>query len=337
MSSEPPPPVFGRPAARVIPLRDFTEASAMFPSWDGQFEQLSRGRFEGALQVVRGVRVRLIGIQANQRVRLHGRDVAGLLSVYPVTEGNGGSLWQYRRLAPGQLVVHGPAAEADHFSARQSDTLGVSLRPETMEEAARTLLNTDGVALPRTWAALSPPPDAVAGLNRHLLRLLKMGLADPTILGTAEGVRLEQECNRALVASLFSSAPRQQVLPLPARSLLLRRAEELMRARLADPVGAIDLCRELGVSDRTLRLAFCEQYGLGPLAFYKELRLNAVRYRLRENSAVAIAAAAQEYGFHHLGNFAAHYRRLFGELPSETARRISDGLRPSPDPGEPSG
>ena len=109
-----------------------------------------------------------------------------------------------------------------------------------------------------------------------------------------------------------------------------------MCAHLGDPVGAIDLCRELGVSDRTLRSEFCEQYGLGPLAYYKMLCLNAVRYRLRENSVVAIAAATQEFGFHHLGNFAAR-RRLFGGLPSEPARRISDGLRPPPDPGAPSG
>lgn len=296
----------------------------MFANWRGQFAQISRGRFEGTIRIVRGGLVRTIGIEANQRVLIRGRDAAGLFSVYPVTDGNAGSLWQGRRLTPGQLVVHGTDAEADHFSARRTDNLGASLRPETLEEAARALLSTDVVALPQTWAAVSPPPNAFDSLNRRLARLLSAGIADPLLLGTPEGHRFEQECVRSLVASLFPQAAQGPPVSLPARSLLLRRAEEFMRARLADPIGAIDLCRGIGVSDRTLRLAFRQRYGIGPMAYYRCLRLNAVRSRLKSDPLVAVADAAREFGFHHLGNFAADYRRLFGELPSATPRRPLD-------------
>jgi AraC-like DNA-binding protein len=37
--------------------------------------------------------------------------------------------------------------------------------------------------------------------------------------------------------------------------------------------------------------------------------------------AVNITEAAAEWGFWHMGKFAADYRRQFGELPSETLRR----------------
>jgi transcriptional regulator GlxA family with amidase domain len=110
-------------------------------------------------------------------------------------------------------------------------------------------------------------------------------------------------------------------LSLPARTALTRRAEEVMRAHLRDTLGAIDLCAELGVSDRTLRLAFRERFGLGPMAYYKALRLNAVRAALKAESVAAVSGVAREYGFHHLGNFAADYRWLFGQLPSETVTR----------------
>jgi len=49
--------------------------------------------------------------------------------------------------------------------------------------------------------------------------------------------------------------------------------------------------------------------------------LNAVRSRLK---ASAVAAAAREFGFHHLGNFAADYQRLFGETPSASRGWIAD-------------
>jgi AraC family ethanolamine operon transcriptional activator len=312
------------PAARVIRLTDFEQASSLFSNWQGTFEQLTRGRFEGTLRVIRGRVVRAVAIEGNQCLLLRGRDSAHLFSVYPVTVGNAASVWQGRRLTPGQLVVHGTGAETDHCSGRKTEDLGLSLRPEALEEAARWLLNSDVTALPHTWAVFAPHPAVFADLNRELTRLLTAGITDPSLLGTPEGHGFEQECVRTLVAALFAtSAPRPDVA-LPGRSRLVRHAEEFMRARLCDPVGAIDLCRELGTSDRTLRLAFRERYGLGPMAYYKCLRLNAVRSRLRANSLVAIADAAREFGFHHLGNFAADYRKLFGERHYTTPRPPSD-------------
>lgn len=324
--SETTPPDVRRTGARVIRLTEFEQVAGLFGRWQGRFEQISGGRFEGTLRVVSGRLVRVIGIEANQRVLIRGHDAAGLFSVYPVTPGNAADLWQGRRLAPGQLVVTGVQTEVDHYSARRTADLGASARPAVLEEAARSLLAADAVVLPAAWAAITPPPAAAADLTRRLAGLLDRGVADPSPLGTPDGDRLEQECVRALVAALFPAIDRRPDLPLPARSLVARRADEYLRARLAAPVGAVDLCRELGVSDRTLRLAFRERFGLGPMAYFKCLRLNAVRARLRGDAGETVAAAARAYGFHHLGNFAGDYRRLFGERPSDTARG---------DPGDP--
>jgi AraC family ethanolamine operon transcriptional activator len=112
----------------------------------------------------------------------------------------------------------------------------------------------------------------------------------------------------------------------------VQQAEQYMRDRLVEPVGAIDLCRQLKVSDRTLRLAFRERYGIGPMGYYKRLRLNAVRTALRADPRMSVAAAAVTFGFHHLSNFAADYRRLFGENPSDTPRCPPDRRSSPPDP-----
>jgi AraC family ethanolamine operon transcriptional activator len=197
----------------------------------------------------------------------------------------------------------------------------VSFHQAALEEAARVVLKSDVTPLTRNWTVLAPHPDAFANLYHEITRLLTAGVADPSLLGTPECHGLEQECVRSLVATLFPKPAPGPDVSLPGRSRLIRRAEEFMRARLGDPVGVIDLCRELGASDRTLRFAFSERYGLGPIAYFNCLRLNAVRSRLKANPHITIADAAREFGFHHLGNFAADYRRLFGERPSETERR----------------
>lgn len=320
------------PAAYAVRLTDFEAAAALFTSWRGRFEQLSGGRFEAALRVVRGGTVRVVGIEANQRVLVRGHDAAGLFSAYPVTDGNAADLWQGHRLPPGRVVISGPDAEVDHCSGRRTSDLGVSLRPEALAEAARALLAADVLALPRGWAVSAPPPDGFAEFHGRLSRLLAAGGADPACLGTSEGHRLEQECVRALVACLCPPAGPPPGLSLPARARVVRRAEEFMRARLGDPVGAVDLCRELGVSDRTLRLAFRERYGMGPLVYFKSLRLNAARSRLKADPLVAVADVARMFGFHHLGNFAADYRRLFGERPSATPRGAGEPAPPADGP-----
>ena len=81
----------------------------------------------------------------------------------------------------------------------------------------------------------------------------------------------------------------------------------------------LDLCRELAVSERTLHYAFQEVRGLSPMAYFRAVRLNAVRQELKAAADTAtVHEVAQRWGFWHTGEFAAAYRRLFGELPSET-------------------
>lgn len=299
-------------------LTGFEQVSAVFADWQGQIEQVSSGLYKGTLQIVSGGLIRISEMVSNQKLRGRGHDSSGLISIFPVNPSCAADIWQGRRLNPGELIVQGIHAEVDHTTCRECGIRALALHPDALDDAARALLCTDRTVVPKTWTIHSPPPDAFTVFNTRLLHLLAQGTADPSLLATPEGRLCEQECVAALVAALASGTVSQPKLPFPARSRILVRAEEFMRSRLGDPVGAIDLCRELGVSDRTLRLSFQERYGVGPMTYLRFLRLNAVRSRLRADQEVAIADAARELGFHHLGNFAADYRSLFGMRPSDT-------------------
>jgi AraC family ethanolamine operon transcriptional activator len=88
----------------------------------------------------------------------------------------------------------------------------------------------------------------------------------------------------------------------------------------------LDLCRELDVCERTLLYAFREVRGQSPMAYRKALRLNGVRQELKDADIASVHAIAQRWGFWHTGEFAADYRRLFGELPSQKIRGRSGRL-----------
>lgn len=308
------------PNPRAIPLTDIDQLRALFSNWRGKFEQLSAGRFAATLQVVRGDRVRAIAIDANQRVILRGADAADRVSLYPVTAACGASLWQGRRLDPGQVVFHGLDTETDHCSSKLTSTRGLSLRHKELEATARTLLKRDEFRLPLSWSVLTPAPAASAAFQRSLGELLADHGADPSWIRSPEGRLIEEDCIRTLVDVLFAETTIRPQVPLSVRAKIVRQAEDFMRSRLGDPPGTLELCRELGVSDRTLRMAFRERYGSGPIAYLAFLRLNAVRAKLKADAGAPIAAVATAFGFHHMGNFAAAYRRLFGERPVDTRR-----------------
>jgi AraC-like DNA-binding protein len=301
-------------------MTDFDHAISFFPNWEGRFEQVSSGAFLGSIRLLRGSSVRLVHIEGNQRLALRGHDRSGVCSLYPVVPGTALSHWHGRQLKSGQVVVHGPQTETNHVTSKLTEGLGISLRPEALAEAIRLLRGVDCPSAPATWSVRSPSPEHFARLNRMINQLLNRGIADPGMLETAEGLQLEQECVRAVVNVLETQSAPEDSIPLLKRAQLVGQAEDIMRQRMKDPLGVIDLCRELGTSDRTLRLAFRERFGVGPMVYYRHIRLNAVRAHLRINMGCPIGPLAQRYGFQHLGHFAAYYRRLFGSLPSATAK-----------------
>ena len=56
----------------------------------------------------------------------------------------------------------------------------------------------------------------------------------------------------------------------------------------------------------------------------KARRLAAVQSELiKQGSAATIHEVANQWGFRHMGSFAADYKKQFGELPSETLGRLA--------------
>jgi AraC-like DNA-binding protein len=118
----------------------------------------------------------------------------------------------------------------------------------------------------------------------------------------------------------LAAPPQPRVLPAFHR---VRAAEEIMHAESDEPLSMIDLAQRLGISLRSLQLAFAEVHdGKSPRQIYNEIRLQRARQRLLDASGHdQVTKIALDAGFLHLGRFAQTYARTFGELPSETLAR----------------
>lgn len=131
----------------------------------------------------------------------------------------------------------------------------------------------------------------------------------------------------ALADSLFTTVWELSAGAVPRgdsyrnRARLARRAEDWMRAHLAEPIRVPDVCLALRVSRRELEYAFRAVFDQSPRDFLQALRLNAIRRALRSRPQ-PLTTLAFDCGITHLSRFAAEYRSLFGENPSQTAARI---------------
>ena len=109
-------------------------------------------------------------------------------------------------------------------------------------------------------------------------------------------------------------------------------ADAHLRAHLARPIYTEELCAALDVAPATLAAAFHAAFGVSPHRFLKLRRLALVRAGLLGGApeggpAPLVKSVALAHGFWHLGQFAAEYRAMYGETPSETLARARGGGR----------
>jgi AraC family ethanolamine operon transcriptional activator len=140
-------------------------------------------------------------------------------------------------------------------------------------------------------------------------------------LDRASEDRLHFDIAAAVLASGVDASSRD-LLHVEHRRRLMQRAEEYLRANLAQPFDLGAFADAVGVSHRMLEYHFRRTYGVPPLAWHRSMRLDAARsdLRLARRRGEGVTAIALRWGFTHFGRFAEEYRRLFGERPVDTLR-----------------
>lgn len=184
--------------------------------------------------------------------------------------------------------------------------------------------NQDAEFLKQPHSQLVRPGAATMHRMRELLQSLLTSIRiDSTVL-SAE-LALTNLRAELMTACQPIVAPLQAVMPSTGRPRVSRPdVVRAIRKSLDQFPDAWPSLRELAdsanVSERTIRNIFRDQYGVSPRRYLWLHRMHQVRAALRssERGCTTVTATAARFGFWHFGRFAAQYRRLFGERPSET-------------------
>lgn len=323
----------------VIPMAyatfaDIDEQAAALTGWNQRYLQLSAGRFRGEVRRLRLDGVGLFVEDLQQSVHQTGFVEGDVVALGVPLVLHGDARFCGQASAEDLLHVFSGDDGFEFRSPQRHVMLGIEIDASLFASRVAGPAGLDAGAFARHARLECIDRTAMDGLRQMLLGLLLAPKsAEPARLGAPQ---------RAAAGSLWSDAVLDRLSralatggqpPLrhsssPAtvsRALVVERAQQCVRDRLGQPPTVAELCEQLGVSRRTLQTSFQDTWGMGPLAWLRMLRLNAVRRALK--SAPSVTAAATQLGFWHFGRFSHDYQALFGELPSQTFRR-HHGPRP---------
>lgn len=102
----------------------------------------------------------------------------------------------------------------------------------------------------------------------------------------------------------------------------VEKTEAYLQTHAGTVIPIAELCRIVGLSERSLRNAFYDVRGAGPKRCLQYRRLQDARRALRNAvpNETTVTTVAADHGFFELGRFARAYREMFGESPSTTLR-----------------
>lgn len=106
----------------------------------------------------------------------------------------------------------------------------------------------------------------------------------------------------------------------PRLSPAVARMVHYIDQNLKQAIDVEELSAVSNMSVRSIYNAFSKSFSVTPKCYIKQRKLQQLRTDLQTGRCRNVTEVALDYGFVHLGRFSSDYRKLFGELPSETLR-----------------
>jgi AraC family ethanolamine operon transcriptional activator len=319
-SPEAPPEIQapGAPRAASRDFRDFDELSESFVEFDSEYMQVGTGPVRAQVSRLMLDRVVLSRGDEEAPQYVNNSTNGGVASLLLLAAPSPATYWLGRRADERTLLSYAPGAEHVGRSSGAMTWMTIHYRPATLERQQLAL----GLPVsPIVTGSLDPRPEQVTALRRAAARAFEVA-SDPNALESAPVRRALEESILNAAAHATTRAPVRADAAPSSRERAVRRALDVLAARAREPLYLADLCEAASVSERTLRNAFYEFYGLSPIRFLHVRRMGLVRRALREADPARdhVSPIAARHGFTNLGRFAVEFRRLFGVSPSQVLR-----------------
>lgn len=302
---------------KLASFDDFEEYESAFAGSSIDLRKLEAGRFRAKLLQLEVGPIRLAYTRHSSVIELSGTAQPGFRSFGLPMPASPPALWCRAPTSSRTVSVFDASGGFEAVTPAGFETVVFSVSAEYLARLGESV----GVGVPReilpNAEVVTCEPGPMQELRQSLLRIVRTVMNDAS-LEKCPSLRteLEEDIPSRLLGALADRSPHPRPVALHLRQRALRGALEHIAALPNEMLGIAELCRATGASERTLRRAFTEGLGVSPNAYLRARRLNGSYRELRRG--VRVNEAANHWGFWHMGQFAADYRRMFGELPSST-------------------
>lgn len=303
-----------------VEAHDVDEFAATQSDWALRYEQLSPGRFVGRLQHVQFPGLRLVHEQANCATRQQGRLGCGQIGIAMPIDLLGHAASNGQPLGPDTLMI-GRTEQVDLCLPAGAGLIGVVVDVAELSQWWQHLYGQAPAPWMERQLTVTAAPARAAALRRlHLASLAALAVQPEGLQDERHVLRLRDELLMFWLGCFPPTVDTDQLATGEARKRVVDRACAVMLAAPEAQVSMLEVCRRVGASPRKLEYCFHSVLGVSPARYLRTLRLNGVHRELRRAHDGAVHDIAARWGFRHMGEFAAAYRRQFGELPSQTLR-----------------
>lgn len=305
-------------------FNNFEHFAQMTKFWDLDFLQLDRGDFEANVLQIASPKWQVSKARFNRKLDQSGKSPPGLRTFGLLRRKSTPIIWHGHNIDQNDLLIFPEDGDLDSLSFPGFDVFTFSYSEDLLFDVVETIgighvLNGRGAQIVRCDRGLAQ------GLLNNLNRLVMcLSLNATDMSKTQLTYQIEYEIPRSLILAIPNQDPYQKKPTIKNRLQAVKKVKEYVNAYKYDEITVRDLCKAAFVSERTLRYAFNEYFGISPKKYIKIRNLNLVkrdlaRYQPDEKSVTDIA---NRWGFWHMGQFAKDYKVLFGELPSKTRVNI---------------
>ncbi|MGY3609178.1 MULTISPECIES: helix-turn-helix transcriptional regulator [unclassified Bradyrhizobium] len=222
-----------------------------------------------------------------------------------------------------QIAFHGPGQQMHQLSSGKCKWGLISLPVDQLADSGAALTGQP-ILPPRSTRMLRPCGADLSrfqDLFRHACHLATPG---GKLIERSEVARaLEQDLLHAVIHCLSGDGTEDSSRTRSNHAALMTRLETALHKSVDRKLTLPDLCAEIGVAERTLRMCCRKFLGVSPMRYLLLRRLNKARAALRraDPATASVAKIARGHHFFELGRFAATYRAAFGEAPLTSLQR----------------
>ncbi len=305
-------------------FEDFEEFAENLRLWNIQIQKLQKGKSTNTLKQLKLGEIQIAYGYFQGKTHQVGDTPPGRTIAFHV--GNNSQLtWRKKKVPYNGLMIFPNNSELDAVTKGTNNNIFTITIPEDLL-ASRIPTEAQGAyhKLVSTQDLICIPKDYLSRLQ-HLIQMCFQAIENKPELTTSQS--FEQKIQEEILYTVSQAlSPVECNLPRSTRipkNKIWENVEEAMNLYLSSPLKVSELSQAAGVSERTLQRLFQGHFGVSPKAYLCRLRLNEVRHNLKRSipGEVVITDIANNWGFWHMGQFASDYRKLFGELPSDTLRQ----------------